>query len=196
MSRNVMELFPRINVANFFTVSTKTLERNNIETVIEISDCTQENNHLNSVLHVDTKNVENEESFDLIADLIEQKKLRDSNVAIVSENNSLSATLSLTHPIKYEGLKTLKAADIVMKKRPTLKLDQNLLLKMKKWEWKVRKERMLKRSVEMVATQLPLLSVVGLFWLGLRFLQDKVEREHRKDKECPDYDYFDIIRWP
>ena len=197
MSRNVTELFPRINVANFYTVSSRTLERNNIETVVEISDHAQENNHLKSVLHVDTKNVENEESFDLIADLIEQKKQADSNVAIVCENDTkLAATLTLTHPIKYDGHKIRQAAEIVLKKRPSVKLDERLMMKMKKWEWKVRKERMLRRSVELAASHLPLLSVVTLFWLGIRLLQEKVEREHKREKDCCDYDYFDIIRWP
>ena len=55
---------------------------------------------------------------------------------------------------------------------------------------------MIKRSVEMAASQLPLLSVMALFWFGLKMLQEKVEKEHRREREGCDYDYFDIIRWP
>ena len=149
LSREATELFPGINVANFLTITTGTLEKNDIETIIEVSDKCQENNHLRSVLHVDANKVDTEESFNLIADLIDQKKQSDSNVAIVCEKGpNLAAALSLTHPIKYDGYQTSKAAQIVLKKRPNTELDERLMAKLKKWEWKVRKERMLRRSVE------------------------------------------------
>jgi len=198
LSKDVTELFPRINIANFLTVSGWMLEKNNIETVIEVSDFSQENDHLKSVLHVDAQNADGEENFNLIADLIEQKKLTDSSVAIICEKGpQVAATLSLTHPIKYDGVKTSKAAEIVLKKKPSIQLDERIMRKLKLWEWKVRKERMIRRTVELTASQLPLMSVMALFWLGLRMLQDKVEREHRRDeKDLCDYDYFDIIRWP
>ena len=197
LSKDATELFPRINVANFLTITTGTLQRNDIETVIEVSDKCQENNHLRSVLHVDANKVDTEENFNLIADLIDQKKQSDSNVAIVCEKGlNLAATLSLTHPIKYDGHKTSKAAQIVLKKKPNTELDGRLMARLKKWEWKVRKERMFRRSVEVAASHLPLMSVMALFWLGIRMLQEKVEREHRRDKELGESDYFDIIRWP
>ena len=197
LSKEAIELFPGINVANFLTITTGTLEKNDIETIIEVSDKCQENNHLRSVLHVDANKVDTEESFNLIADLIDQKKQSDSNVAIVCEKGpNLAAALSLTHPIKYDGYKTAKAAQIVLKKKPNIELDERLMAKLKKWEWKVRKERMLRRSVEVAASHLPLMSVMALFWLGIRMLQDKVEREHRREEKLGDCDYFDIIRWP
>ena len=197
LSHDVTEVFPRIATANLLTLTGKILEKNNIETVIEVSEACQENYHLKSVLHIDTEHVDSDESFNLIADLIEQKKQSDNNVAIVCEKGQqLATTLALTHPIKYEGYKTRVAADIVLKKKPQLKLNENVMMKLKKWEWKVRKERMIKRSVEIAVSQLPLMSVMALFWLGIRMLQEKVEREHRKEKDICDYDYFDIIRWP
>ena len=52
LSKEAIELFPGINVANFLTITTGTLEKNDIETIIEVSDKCQENNHLRSVLHV------------------------------------------------------------------------------------------------------------------------------------------------
>ena len=114
-------MFPRINIASFLTISAQTLEKNDIETVIEVSDNSQENNHLKSVLHVDAQNVDTEENFNLIADLIDRKKQVDSSVAIVCEQGpQLAATLSLTHPIKYDGYKTSKAAAVVLKKRPVV----------------------------------------------------------------------------
>ena len=198
VSHEVTELFPGISVASYLTVSEAALERNMIETVVEISEKIQEHNQLKSILHVDRENAETEENFHLIADLVEQKKKSDASVGIICEESAqLAAALCLTHPIKYDGIETSKAAQIVLKKKPQMKLDDKLLAKMKKWEWKVRKERFVKRSVEMAASQLPLLSVVGLFWLAMRILRDKVEREHRADdKEAAEYDYFDILRWP
>ena len=191
------ELFPGISMASYLTVSDAALDRNLIETVVDISENIQEHNHLKSILHVDRENSETEENFNLIADLVEQKKKCNANVGIICEGSSqTAAALCMTHPIKYDGIETNKAAQIVLKKKPQVKLDDKLLLKMKKWEWKVKKERWLKRSVEAAASQLPLLSVVALFWLGLRILQDKVEREHSEDKDPAEYNYFDIIRWP
>ena len=197
LSKDVIEIFPKICISNLLTATTDVLEKRFIETVIEVSDCCQENYHLKSVLHVDSEQVDSEESFNLIADLIEQKKQSDNNVAIVCEKGKkLAATLALTHPIKYDGYKTKNAAELVLRKVPNLNLDEKIMEKLKKWEWKVRKERMIKRSVEMAASQLPLLSVMALFWFGLRMLQEKVEKEHRREREGCDYDYFDIIRWP
>ena len=197
LSSDVKELFPRINIASFLTISAQTLEKNDIETVIEVSDNSQENNHLKSVLHVDAQNVDTEENFNLIADLIDRKKQVDSSVAIVCEQGpQLAATLSLTHPIKYDGYKTSKAAAVVLKKRPGTELDERLLARLRAWEWSVRRERLIRRSVEVAASQLPLVSVMALFWLGIRLLQEKVEREHRREQEGGDYEYFDIIRWP
>ena len=200
ISHEVTELFPGINVASYLTVSEAALDRNMIETVVEISEKIQEHNQLKSILHVDRENAETEENFHLIADLVEQKKKCDASVGIICEESAqLAAALCLTHPIKYDGIETSKAAQIVLKKKPQMKLDDKLLAKMKKWERKVRKERFLKRSMEGAASQLPLLSVVGLFWLAMRILQDKVEREHRGDEKEgaeSNYDYFDILRWP
>ena len=71
-----------------------------------------------------------------------------------------------------------------------------LLARLRTWEWSVRRERLIRRSVEVAASQLPLVSVMALFWLGIRLLQEKVEREHRREQEGGDYEYFDIIRWP
>merc|ERR1719412_929660 len=188
LSSEVKELFPRINIASFLTISAQTLEK---------SDNSQENNHLKSVLHVDAQNVDTEENFNLIADLIDRKKQVDSSVAIVCEQGpQLAATLSLTHPIKYDGYKTSKAAAVVLKKRPGTELDERLLARLRTWEWSVRRERLIRRSVEVAASQLPLVSVMALFWLGIRLLQEKVEREHRREQEGGDYEYFDIIRWP
>merc|ERR1719445_2590912 len=65
LSRDATELFPGINVANFLTITTGTLEKNDIETIIEVSDKCQENNHLRSVLHVDANKVDTEESLTL-----------------------------------------------------------------------------------------------------------------------------------
>ena len=197
ISHEVTELFPGISVASYLTVSDAALDRNSIETVVEISENIQEHNHLKSILHVDRENSETEENFNLIADLVEQKKKYNANVGIICEGSSqIAAALCMTHPIKYDGIETDKAAQIVIKKKPQVKLDDKLLLKMRKWEWKVKKERWLKRSVEAAASRLPLLSVVALFWLAIRILQDKVEREHTADKDSAEYNYFDIIRWP
>ena len=191
------ELFPGISIASYLTVSEAALDKNFIETVVEISENIQEHNHLKSILHVDRENSETEENFNLIADLVEQKKKCNKSVGIICEGSTqIAAALCMTHPIKYDGIETGKAAEIVLKKKPQVKLDDKLLAKMKKWEWKVKKERWLKRSVEMAASQLPLLSVVGLFWLAMRILQDKVEREHKGEKDPAEYNYFDIIRWP
>ena len=198
MSHEVTELFPGINVASYLTVSESALDRKSIETVVEVSEKIQEHNQLKSILHVDRENAETEENFHLIADLVEQKRRSEASVGIICEESAqLAAALCLTHPIKYDGIETFKAAQIVLKKKPQMKLDDKLLAKMKKWERKVRKERFLKRSVEVAASQLPLLSVVGLFWLAMKILQDKVEREHRAEGRDPaEYDYFDILRWP
>ena len=142
LSRDVIEIFPKISISNLLTATTDVLEKRFIETVIEVSDCCQENYHLKSVLHVDSEQVDSEESFNLIADLIEQKKQSDNNVAIVCEKGKkLAATLALTHPIKYDGYKTKNAAELVLRKVPNLNLDEKIMEKLKKWEWKAELQR-------------------------------------------------------
>ena len=50
--------------------------------------------------------------------------------------------------------------------------------------------------MEGVAAHLPAITVLALLCYAVRLFQRQVEEDHRRERELPEYEYFDILRWP
>ena len=196
-------MFPGVLIASYLTVSESTLSDHRIDTVVEVSnelhDLREE-----SVVHIKLDGAATVENFDKIADTIASTTNKGGKVLISGvESTGLAATLSIAYAIKYQGIRVKNAAKMISKKRPQADLDPTILIKLSAWEWKVRmeawkvrREQLFQQTLQLVATWLPMLSMLGLFCLALKLFQDEIERQHQMEKITPEYEYFDILKWP
>lgn len=191
------EVFPGVHLGSFLTLSENCNTKHKIATVIEISREVHDIPAADAVIHIQMNGAATEESFDKIADNIENTKNEGSNALIsCEESTGLAATLSIAYAIKYEGMSVKDASKNVSKRRPKAELDQTTLIKLSAWERKLRRKQLCQKTMQMLTAWLPMVSVLGLLCLALRLFQDEIERQHQMEKETPEYEYFHILKWP
>ena len=191
------EVFPRVHLGSFLTLSENCTTKHKIATVIEISREVHDIPAVDAVIHIQMNGAATEESFDKIADNIANTKNEGSNALIsCEESTGLAATLSIAYAIKYEGMSVKDASKNVSKRRPKAELDQTTLIKLSAWERKLRHKQLCQKTMQMLTAWLPMVSVLGLLCLALRLFQDEIERQHQMEKETPEYEYFHILKWP
>jgi len=195
--KEVTEIFPELHLGSFLTLSENCIAKHGIATVIEISKELHDVPAVDTVTHIQINGASTDENFDKIADRVEEAKKEGGNTLISCEDNTgLAATLSIAYAIKYKGLTAKIASKTVSKRRPKAELDQATLIKLSAWEWKLRRKQLYQNSMKMVATWLPMVSVLGLLCLLLKLFQDEVDRQHEMEKITPEYEYFHILKWP
>ena len=191
------EVFPGVHLGSFLTLSENCNTKHKIATVIEISREVRDIPAADAVIHIQMNGAATDESFDKIADNIENTKNEGSNALIsCEESTGLAATLSIAYAIKYEGMSVKDASKNVSKRRPKAELDQTTLIKLSAWERKLRRKQLCQKTMQMLTAWLPMVSVLGLLCLALRLFQDEIERQHQMEKETPEYEYFHILKWP
>ena len=191
------EVFPGVHLGSFLTLSENCNTKHKIATVIEISREVHDIPAADAVIHIQMNGAATDESFDKIADNIENTKNEGSNALIsCEESTGLAATLSIAYAIKYEGMSVKDASKNVSKRRPKTELDQTTLIKLSAWERKLRRKQLCQKTMQMLTAWLPMVSVLGLLCLALRLFQDEIERQHQMEKETPEYEYFHILKWP
>lgn len=191
------EVFPGVHLGSFLTLSENCNTKHKIATVIEISREVHDIPAADAVIHIQMNGAATDESFDKIADNIENTKNEGSNALIsCEESTGLAATLSIAYAIKYEGMSVKDASKNVSKRRPKAELDQTTLIKLSAWERKLRRKQLCQKTMQMLTAWLPMVSVLGLLCLALRLFQDEIERQHQMEKETPEYEYFHILKWP
>jgi len=197
LSKEVTEIFPGVHLGSFLTLSENSTTKHKITTVIEISREKHDIPAADAVIHIQMNGAATDESFDKIADNIENAKSEESNTLIsCEESTGLAATLSIAYAIKYEGMSVKDASKSVSKRRPKAELDQTTLIKLSAWERKLRRKQLCQKTMQMLRAWLPMVSVLGLLCLALRLFQDEIERQHQMEKETPEYEYFHILKWP
>ena len=191
------EVFPGVHLGSFLTLSENCNTKHKIATVIEISREVHDIPAADAVIHIQMNGAATDESFDKIADNIENTKNEGSNALIsCEESTGLAATLSIAYAIKYEGMSVKDASKNVSKRRPKAELDQTTLIKLSAWERKLQCKQLCQKTMQMLTAWLPMVSVLGLLCLALRLFQDEIERQHQMEKETPEYEYFHILKWP
>ena len=191
------EVFPGVHLGSFLTLSENCNTKHKIATVIEISREVRDIPAADAVIHIQMNGAATDESFDKIADNIENTKNEGSNALIsCEESTGLAATLSIACAIKYMGMSVKDASKDVSKRRPEAELDQTTLIKLSAWERKLRRKQLCQKTMQMLTAWLPMVSVLGLLCLALRLFQDEIERQHQMEKETPEYEYFHILKWP
>ena len=129
MSKEVTEVFPGVHLGSFLTLSENCITKHKIATVIEISREVHDIPAADAVIHIQMNGAATDESFDKIADNIENTKNEVSNALIsCEESTGLAATLSIAYAIKYEGMSVKDASKDVSKRRPEAELDQTTLI--------------------------------------------------------------------
>jgi len=197
ISNEVTEIFPGLHLGSFLTLSENCIAKHGIATVVEVSKELHDVPAVGTVTHLQTNGASTDESFDKIADRVEEaRKEGGSTLISCEENTGLAATLSIAYAIKYKGMTARVASKTVSKRRPKAGLDQTTLIKLSAWEWKLRRKQLYKNTMNMVATWLPMVSVLALLCLALRLFQDEIERQHQEEKTTPEYEYFHILKWP
>merc|ERR1719154_717373 len=196
LSKEVTELFPGVYLASFLTLSESRLSAHMVDTVVEVArelhDLAAE-----AVVHIKQEGVDTEDNFDKIADKIACTINKGGKVLISCEDSTgLAATLSIAYAVKYQGIRVKNAAKSISKKRPQADLDPTILIKLYAWQWKLRREQLFQQTLQVVANWLPMLSMLGLLCLALKLFQDEIERQHQMEKISPEYEYFDILKWP
>ena len=191
------EVFPGVHLGSFLTLSENCNTKHKIATVNEISREVHDIPAADAVIHIQMNGAATDESFDKIADNIENTKNEGSNALIsCEESTGLAATLSIAYAIKYMGMSVKDASKDVSKRRPEAELDQTTLIKLSAWERKLRRKQLCQKTMQMLTAWLPMVSVLGLLCLALRLFQDEIERQHQMEKETPEYEYFHILKWP
>lgn len=197
LSNEVTEIFPGLHLGSFLTLSENCITKQGIATVVEISTELHDVPKVNTVTHIQINGASTDESFDKIADRVEEAKKEGGNALIsCEENTGLAATLSIAYAIKYKGMTARVASRTVSKRRPKADLDQTTLIKLSTWEWKLRRKNLYQNTMKMAATWLPMVSVLALLCLMLKIFQDEIERQHQLEKTTPEYEYFHILKWP
>jgi len=197
ISNEVTEVFPGLHLGSFLTLSENCITKHGIATVVEVSKELHDVPTVDTVTHIQMHGASTDENFDKIADRVEEARKEGGNTLIsCEENTGLAATLSIAYAIKYKGMTARVASKTVSKRRPKAGLDQTTLIKLSAWEWKLRRKLLYQNTMNMVATWLPLVSVLALLCLGLRLFQDEIERQHQEEKTTPEYEYFHILKWP
>ena len=197
ISNEVTEIFPGLHLGSFLTLSENCIAKHGIATVVEVSKELHDVPAVGTVTHLQTNGASTDESFDKIADRVEEaRKEGGSTLISCEENTGLAATLSIAYAIKYKGMTARVASKTVSKRRPKAGLDQTTLIKLSAWEWKLRRKQLYQNTMNMVATWLPMVSVLALLCLALRLFQDEIERQHQEEKTTPEYEYFHILKWP
>jgi hypothetical protein len=197
LSKEVTEVFPGVHLGSFLTLSENCNTKHKIATVIEICREVHDIPAVDAVIHIQMNGAATDESFDKIADNIENTKNEGSNALIsCEESTGLAATLSIAYAIKYEGMSVKDASKNVSKRRPKAELDQTTLIKLSAWERKLRRKQLCQKTMQMLTDWLPMVSVLGLLCLALKLFQDEIERQHQIEKETPEYEYFHILKWP
>jgi len=193
----VTEIFPGLHLGSFLTMSESCINKHGIATVVEVSNALHDIPAVDTVTHIQTNGATTDESFDKIADRVEETKKEGGSTLISCEDNTgLAATLSIAYAIKYKGMTARVASKTVSKRRPKACLDQTTLIKLSAWEWKLRRKQLYQNTMNMVSTWLPMVSVLALLCLALKLFQDEIERQHQEEKTTPDYEYFHILKWP
>merc|ERR1719154_743833 len=196
LSKEVTEVFPGVHLASFLTLSESRLTAYRIDTVVEVAselhDLATE-----AVVHIKQEGVDTEDNFHNIADKIACTINKGGKVLISCEDSTgVAATLSVAYAVKYQGIRVKNAAKSISKKRPQADLDPTILIKLSAWQWKLRREQLFQQTLQVVATWLPMLSMLGLLCLALKLFQDEIEQQHQMEKITPEYEYFDILKWP
>ena len=197
LSKKVTEVFPGLHLASFLTLSENCLPKLGTVTVIEVSRELHDLPAANTVIHIEQTGAATEDNFNKIADKV-ANAIKEGGQALISceESTGLAATLSIAYAVKYEGLSVKNAAKSVSKRRPQADLDPAILIKLSAWERKLRREQLFQQTLQLVASWLPMLSMLGLLCLALKLFQDEIERQHEMEKITPDYEYFHILKWP
>ena len=197
LSKEATELFPQIFTGSFLTLSQSIISKCSLTGVIGISKSLHDIQGVETVMHIQTKAASTEESFNMLADAMENMKQSGKNVLIACEDSiGTAATLAIPHAVKYQSMSVRQAKQLVLKKRKTLDLDQPTLIKLLVWEKKLRRVQFCEKLVKSASTHLPVMSVFALLCFALRLFQDEIERQHQLEKQTPEYPYFDILRWP
>merc|ERR1719154_25451 len=196
LSKEVTEVFPGVYLASFLTLSESRLSAHRVDTVVEVAselhDLAAE-----AVVHIKQEGVDTEDNVHNIADKIACTINKGGKVLISCEDSTgVAATLSVAYAVKYQGIRVKNAAKSISKKRPQADLDPTILIKLSAWQWKLRREQLFQQTLQVVATWLPMLSMLGLLCLALKLFQDEIEQQHQMEKITPEYEYFDILKWP
>jgi len=195
LSKEVTEILPGLNLASFLTLSEDCISKQ--QCVIEVSNEMHGIPAADAVMHINIATAATEHNFEKLADKVAKTKSEGGQVLIsCDESTGLAATLCIAYAVKYEGMSVKNAKKYICKRRPQAELDTTTLRKLTAWEWKLRREKLFQQTLQLVATWLPMLSILGLICLALKLFQDEIERQHQLEKRTPDYEYFDILKWP
>jgi len=198
LSKEVTEVFPGLHISSFLTLPENSFSKHDIKTVIELSDNIHDLKNT-KVLHINLSKVAKalDDTFSIVADEVVNAKKQDHAVLIsCEETTGLAATICMAYLIKYEGWNVKTAAYIIKERRPNIVLDQTMIVQLEAWKHQLWKQKLFENMFHLFVSWIPLLLLIGVFVFLLRMYQEEVERIYMEDKQTPEYEYFDILKWP
>ena len=138
-----------------------------------------------------------EDTFAQIADKVATIKKQDLAALISCEKSTgLAATMCLAYLLKYEGVGVKAATKVLKERRPNAVLDQLMIVKLEAWQKKLWRQQFLDSLLYTFMSWLPLLLLLGLLFFLLKIFQREMEKIYEEGKKTPEYEYFDILKWP
>jgi len=148
-------------------------------------------------------------SLDELSDIIDEALTEGgSNIVVLDDSVECDRAIKgcLAYLIKVKGWRAKPALVMIQKKIPWWKVEPVFLISLQDWRWEL-KQRNLKKHFSAVVnylkqqyhpSYLPYIISLLMVFMAVRFLQEQVQEDHRREKErhLTEYEYFQIKKWP